>query len=429
VTPAVTSAGVTITANERPLWNPESSGLIVYTSDATFWNVPLQGAATRIASLHTASDTGTQVQYVLTGPMGGHVWSPDHGASFAIVACDSSHMTSGIYRITRRTGHVTPSITGERDIGGELPGQTAAVDNQATFVSLVGSAAALPELWAVHGSSSAESRLTRLNPEVDSVTPGRRLLVHWTSKSGAAMQGLLLLPSNYTPGRRVPLIVFPYQRAMRYANVFGFWNGYFNMQLYATRGYAVLYPDLTWRRSAPMQGLADDVLPGIDSVVAMGVADSAHVGVLGHSSGGYDVLALITGTTRFAAAVESAGPSSMFQEWGLLDGEGQVWVERQMGLGGDPWHYRERYIQNSPWFSLSRLTTPLLVLDGEQDAQATSSDAVFVALRALGKPVEYAKYGGEGHSPLYWILPNQRDAFERSLHWFERYLKPVSLPH
>jgi dipeptidyl aminopeptidase/acylaminoacyl peptidase len=55
----------------------------------------------------------------------------------------------------------------------------------------------------------------------------------------------------------------------------------------------------------------------------------------------------------------------------------------------------------------------------------SQSDEIFVGLRRLGKEVEYAKYEGEGHSPLYWTYAHQVDFVNRMIVWFDRYLKPA----
>ena len=80
-------------------------------------------------------------------------------------------------------------------------------------------------------------------------------------------------------------------------------------------------------------------------------------------------------------------------------------------MGGTPWEFRDRYIENSPIFFLDRIDTPLLIAHGGEDRTVSPflGDELFVALRRLGKEVEYAKYEGEGHSPIYWSYPNQLD--------------------
>jgi len=95
-------------------------------------------------------------------------------------------------------------------------------------------------------------------------------------------------------------------------------------------------------------------------------------------------------------------------------------------MGGTPWQFRERYIENSPLFFFNRVETPLLIVHGTEDSAVASflGDQIFVALRRLGKNVEYAKYKGEDHSPLYWSYTNQTDFCNRMIDWFDKYLKP-----
>jgi dipeptidyl aminopeptidase/acylaminoacyl peptidase len=102
-----------------------------------------------------------------------------------------------------------------------------------------------------------------------------------------------------------------------------------------------------------------------------------------------------------------------------------VFEEGQGLMGGPPWQFRERYIENSPIFYLDRVETPLLIVHGSDDRAVPSflSDEVFVGLRRLGKEVAYAKYEGEGHSPFEWSYANQLDFCKRMIEWFDDHLK------
>src|SRR5207302_8717014 len=93
------------------------------------------------------------------------------------------------------------------------------------------------------------------------------------------------------------------------------------------------------------------------------------------------------------------------------DGTGTGPVIVRSMLKADPWQQPNRYMENSPIFSLNRVQTPLLILHGAADTTIPSflADEVYVGLRSLGKTVEYAKYDGEEHSPEYWSYPNQVD--------------------
>ncbi len=94
-------------------------------------------------------------------------------------------------------------------------------------------------------------------------------------------------------------------------------------------------------------------------------------------------------------------------------------------MGGTPWQVRDRYIENSPFFYLDRVQSPLLVVQGTKDATTAPflADELYVALRRLGKNVVYAKYEGEGHSPLYWRYANRLDLYNRVISWFDEHLK------
>lgn len=202
------------------------------------------------------------------------------------------------------------------------------------------------------------------------------------------------------------------------------------MQLLATRGYAILLPDAPQNLGTPMLDLAKTVLPGVSKVIEMGIADPDRLGVMGHSYGGYSTLSLIVQTKRFKAAVSLDGMGDMVGAYGQMRKDGTAFgtsmEEQGSGLMGDtPWQVRERYVENSPIFYLDRVETPLLIVHGSNDTTVAPflGDEMFVDLRRLGREVVYAKYEGEGHSPLSWSHGNQVDLCNRMIAWFEAHLK------
>jgi dipeptidyl aminopeptidase/acylaminoacyl peptidase len=232
------------------------------------------------------------------------------------------------------------------------------------------------------------------------------------------------------------LIVWVYggDRGSDSLNYFGLSaGGAFNLQLLATRGYAVLFPDAPQGATTPMFDLAKSVLPGVNHLIEVGVADADKLGVAGHSYGGYSTLALIVQTKRFKAAVEIDGTGSLLSEYGEMDKNGEAFgvshAEQGQGLmGGTPWQFRERYIENSPYFYLDRVESPLLIVQGAEDTTVAPflADELYVGLRRLGKEVEYAKYESEGHSPVYWDLPNRVDLYRRIISWFDGHLRDAA---
>ena len=105
--------------------------------------------------------------------------------------------------------------------------------------------------------------------------------------------------------------------------------------------------------------------------------------------------------------------------------QGVGWCETgQARLGGSPWERRDAYIENSPFFYLDRVRTPLLIIAGTDDRIGTEqAEETFTALRRLQQRVEIRSYTGENHSPVTWSEPNLKDLYTNVLGWFDKYLK------
>lgn len=295
------------------------------------------------------------------------------------------------------------------------------------------------EVWVTGIDFAKSTQLTHINPQLERYVMGAARLIEWRGPAGERLQGALLLPAGYEAGKHYPLVVYPYGGAFRSVNVnrFGLMgSGVENMQLLATRGYAVLLPDAPLHVGTPLQDLATTVLPGVDKVIAMGIADPDRLGVMGQSYGGYCTLALIVQTTRFRAAVMRAGQGDLISMYGSMEKSGFAhfieWSEKGQGeMGGTPWKFRNRYIENSPIFNLDKVETPLLIIHGGADSVVPVylADEVFVGLRRLGKEVEYAKYEGEDHAERLWSYANQTDYLTRMIAWFDKHLKPAQSPN
>ena len=178
-----------------------------------------------------------------------------------------------------------------------------------------------------------------------------------------------------------------------------------------------------------MRDLAKTVLPGVNKAIDLGIADPERLGIMGASYGGYSTLALITQTTRFKAAVMHAGFGNLISDYGemMRDGSARSITLAENGqtrMGGTPWQYRDRFIENSPVFYLDRVQTPLLITHGSKDNAVPPflGDEIFVGLRRLGKEVTYAKYEGEDHTLTNY--PNQVDYLNRVFSWFGDHLTP-----
>jgi dipeptidyl aminopeptidase/acylaminoacyl peptidase len=261
----------------------------------------------------------------------------------------------------------------------------------------------LHDLWVLDSKTGKTRQVTHLNPEMEKYELGEARLLEWTSMTGQRLKGALLLPPGYKPGRRLPLVVFVYggDYGSRFLNRFGFWNlATFNCHVLATRGFAVLAPDAPIREGMPMEDLMGTVMPGVNAAIDQGYADPQRLAVMGQSYGSYCVLALITQTNRFKAAIITAAVlhPDLFADYLSNQGAGIGYYEKGQGnMRGTIWEQRDRYFRNSPLFLFDRIETPLLIGQGQNDGTLIASDAIFAGLERLGKKAEYRLYEGEGH--------------------------------
>ena len=225
--------------------------------------------------------------------------------------------------------------------------------------------------------------------------------------------------------------VYPTEMGSELVNTYGLAGpGVDNMQLLATRGFAVLTPDLPVRSESVPTDLLKMVMPGVDRAVELGYADPERLGVMGHSFGGFAVVSLITQTTRFKAAVSCSGFGDLVSSYGHMAANGHAedvesLEDGYMKLGGPPWVRSQQYIEQSPVFHLDRVGTPLLMLIGSLDyVPPANFGEVFVGLRRLGKEAEFAIYEGEGHWAGGWGFANAVDYCDRIIDWFDTHIGP-----
>lgn len=416
------------TRSTIPLWDP-SGKRIYFIRNGVLWSA---GKLVQPSVVGTISDR--QILKLIPWPQN-TIWMPQ-AHSTVVITHDGEKKRDGFYSVDLETGRTIKLLeTNECYTCANMDRQyEVAGDGQSLFY-VAESAQSPADLFLADAHLENVRRLTHLNPEYDRTKMGAARLVNWLSDDGEPLDGALLLPSSYEDGKRYPLIVWVYGGRTRsdHLDHFGFEGlGPFNLQLFATRGYAVLLPDAPQHLGTPMVDLLKTVMPGVNKLIEMGIADPTKLGVIGHSYGGYSTLCLITQTKRFRAALEADGTADLLGEYGQMDDNGAAYgialnEEGQGAMGGTPWQYRDRYIENSPIFYLDRVETPLLIVHGTDDTAVRPflGDEVFVGLRRLGRPVEYAKYANEDHSPLSWSYANQLDFTNRMIAWFDSYLRSV----
>jgi dipeptidyl aminopeptidase/acylaminoacyl peptidase len=412
----------------EPVWDATGSE-IYFIRDGNLWRADLdQERSSLVAQIPSHRITE------LIAPSLGFLWTVGRGRSTIVLAHDEVGKQDGFYEIDLTTGQSTRLLEKGQCYSciSEQPHVAVSGDDRRAAY-LVEDAGHCSDLWLSDSTFGEPRRLTHVNPELDRYRMGKAQLIDWLNDDGEPLQGALLLPADYKKGERYPLIVWVYggNSVSDHFDHFGLaYPGPFNMQLFASRGYAVLLPDAPSHLGTPMLDVAKSVLPGVNKAIELGIADPDHLGIMGHSNGGYSTVALMVQTKRFKAAMEVAGMADLLGLYGEMDKDGTAFgipiIEHgQDALGGTPWEFRERYAENSPFFYLDRVETPLLVVQGAEDTGVAPflGDQIFTALRRLGKEVTYAKYSGEEHDPSDWSYANQLDFCTRMIAWFDSHLK------
>ncbi|HLA11830.1 MAG TPA: prolyl oligopeptidase family serine peptidase [Pyrinomonadaceae bacterium] len=406
-----------------PLWDAAGKSLYLLGGDA-LWRASVgDERASQVAKIPNKRLIG------IVALADGRIASTDSGRSVVITTRDDRTKQVGFYKMDLTKGKSSQLVEEDKSYSKVIGFKSdVAIDGQgASFISQ--DAGHCPDLWFAGMNFKNPRRLTHVNSQFDKYVLGQSRLIQWEGTNGEKLRGALLLPAGYQEGKRYPIVVWVYggDYGSDAVNTFGIIpSSTFNMQVLATRGYAILYPDAPLRLGTPLKDLAATVLPGVDRAIELGIADPDRLGVMGHSYGGYSTLALIVQTTRFkAATIGGSAAGNIFTSYGnLTNGLPSFvgYIEREQGrMGGTPWQYRDRYIENSPYFYLDKVKTPLLLAHGTVDTIPLSwSDETFVALQRLGKEVQYLRYAGEGH--VIQGYANQVDFWNRRIEWFDNWL-------
>jgi dienelactone hydrolase len=162
-----------------------------------------------------------------------------------------------------------------------------------------------------------------------------------------------------------------------------------------------------------------DILAGIDAAAKVAPIDTARLGLTGGSYGGFMSMWAVTQTNRFKAAVAAAGIS----DWLSYYGENGIdaWMIPYFGKSAydDP----AAYAASSAINYMHNVKTPTFAYVGERDIEcpAPQTQEFWHAMKAMNVPTSIMIYPGEGHGlrdPQHLA-----DAQQRTLAWFDKYLK------
>ena len=297
-------------------------------------------------------------------------------------------------------------------------------------------------LWISRPAFEQHRAIVETNTWLRDVAEGEIRRVDYQRAAGEELTAWLILPVDHEPGRRHPLItavypgvVFGAQTPPPMLSIAG--DHVNNPQLLAAHGYAVLFASMPLAAEGepgdPCLDMATGLLPAIDAVIELGIADPDRLGLMGHSYGGYGTYALITQTHRFRAAVALAGIADLVSLYGQFDARLRYEPRAheyllqglaeagQLRMGTAPWQDPDRYVRNSPLFAAGDVQTPLLIIQGDMDyVPIQQGEQLFSALYRQGKRARFVRYWGEGH--ILQSPANIEDMWQQVYGWFDEFL-------
>ncbi|HKJ01116.1 MAG TPA: prolyl oligopeptidase family serine peptidase [Longimicrobiales bacterium] len=292
-----------------------------------------------------------------------------------------------------------------------------------------------PDWWVSDSRFHGPRKVTDANPQIAEYLWGRRVLVDYTDQRGNKLQATLALPAGYEAGRRYPMIVYFYEKMSQRHHEFSLpvYDDRPHMSTYASNGYLVLMPDIVYDRGYPGSSALDDVTAAAKQVVELGYADPEHIGLQGHSWGGYETSFILTQTDMFATIVTGAPLTNLMSMNNILykssgGGNGPILQWSQGRMGDTPWDDPERWRSQSPIEWVPDISTPFLILQGTADGAVDWNQGLelFTAARRLGKEVVFLSYPDEPHHLAKEA--NQKDFQVRMRQWFDHYLRGEPAP-
>ena len=284
---------------------------------------------------------------------------------------------------------------------------------------------ATPEIYRLDGSNLR--RLSAINQELlADIDFGTTEKHGFTARDGAELDAFVVFPPDYRKGKAYPAVLKIHGGPWAQDT----WAFDYEAQLFAAQGYVVVMPNFrgSWGYGQAFAdaligkwGEADynDVMDAMDFTIDQGWVDGERMATMGWSWGGYLTNHVITQTTRFKAAISGASETLMAVNYGHDEWQ-RLWHEEL----GPPWleENRTAWDRVSPFYRLDKVTTPTLVVGGEDDwnMPIINSEQLYMVLKRRGIPTRLIVYPGEGHSlsvPSY-----ERHLYEHYFDWLDTHI-------
>ncbi|AXT18845.1 S9 family peptidase [Flavobacteriaceae bacterium AU392] len=407
-------------------WTDNDEALIIYDRYDIWSFNPETGASSRLTK---GRETKTQYRYV---ELDNEARFLDSKGEWLLMSFNEKTKHSGYAKLNRKNERFNEVLSGPYRYGRPQKAKNGkgVLFTRETFVEF-------PNIhYTTDLSFKNETIISDANPQQKDYNWGTSELVNWTSLDGLELTGMLIKPENFDPNKKYPMIVNFYDRSSD--RVYSHrapspGRSTINYSFYTSRGYLIFNPDVYYRTGYPGESAYNCVISGTTALIEKGFVDKDNIGVQGHSWGGYQIAYLVTKTDIFKAAEAGAPVPNMISAYGGI----RWWTglsrqfqyeHTQSRIGGTPWEYPTRYIENSPIFSIDKINTPLLIMHNDADGHVPWYQGIefFMSLRRLQKPAWFLNYNGEPHWPLKY--QNRKDFNIRMAQFFDYHLKGAGMP-
>jgi dipeptidyl aminopeptidase/acylaminoacyl peptidase len=254
--------------------------------------------------------------------------------------------------------------------------------------------------------------------------------IQFKSKDGTDIHGLIVKPPAFVAGQKYPMILWIHGGPNGQDEHSLGLDGYeFEPQMFAAKGFVVVRVNY---RGSSGRGIAfakaifadwghkevEDLLAGVDRLVALGIADKERLGIGGWSYGGILTDYAIATDRRFKVAISGAGSGNQLSTYGSDE-----YILQYNNELGTPWSNTALWLKVSyPFFHADRIHTPTLFLGGDKDFNVpiSGSEQMYQALGTLGVPTQLVVYPGQHH--VFTRPSFVKDLAERMSAWIDRYM-------
>jgi dienelactone hydrolase len=408
-------------------WTPNDASVLVYDR-FDVWEIDPAGVrAPRVVTDSVGRRTGTTFRVINLDREERFI---DPAKPLLLRAVDDATKASGFYQ--DRLGVVAaPSriMMVDRSVGSPTVARSAE-----QYMLTMSTFREFPDIWT--GSRLDQlQKISNANPQQAEYRWGTVEIVSWLNADGVPVRGLLYKPEDFDPAKKYPMVVYFYEQHTSGLHGYSAPSGrnVINAPVYVNKGYLVFMPDIYYTEGYPGPSALKTIVPGVQSLIARGFVKEDGIGLQGQSWGGYQTAYIITQSNLFRAAMAGAPVANMTSAYGGIRWESgnsrtSQYEHGQSRIGGSPWEYPTRYIENSPLFYADRVKTPLLIMHNDNDGAVPWQQGIemFIALRRLGREVYLINYNGDAHNPSRRV--NQRDMDLRMQQFFDHHLTGAPMP-